>query len=93
MTQKEFNKYHREEKDYLDNTIKVGDLVISSPYGVSLRISKVMYFTSGGKCKVQEVYPQKRWYYYPYTSNLIKLDNNLLDCIKNKGNLTLDETK
>lgn len=57
MTKKEFDKYHREEKDSLDNTIKVGDLVISSPYGTTLRISKIIHFTSGGKCKIQELYP------------------------------------
>lgn len=93
MTKKEFNKYHREEKDALDNTVRVGDLVISSPYGVSPRISKIIHFTSGGKCKTEEVYPIRGWNYYPYTVNLIKIDSNLLDYIKDKCNLTSDEIK
>lgn len=81
MTQKEFDKFHREEKDQFGNILKVGDYVFYSPYYRQVRIYKIAHFTSSGKCKADEVWPSKCWSAYPYTENLVKLDPDMYNFI------------
>lgn len=83
MNKREYERLHREERDAFKNTLKVGDFVIFTGYGREVRIGRICYFTSPGKCKIEEKWPiSDSWRYYPYTRNLVKLDNNMLDFIE-----------
>lgn len=81
MTQKEFDKLHREEKDQFGNTLRVGDYVLYSPYLRPVRIYRIAHFTSAGKCKANEIWPNKIWSACPYTENLVKLDPDMYNFI------------
>ena len=84
MTQRDYDKFHRVEKDHFGNDVKVGDYVLYSPYLKQLRIYKIVHFTSIGKCKAVEVWPHKHWAAYPYTDNLVKLDPDMYNFIHEK---------